>query len=466
MRSPRWLLLALSLAGCGSGGSPRDAGGDTGMADRPGPDGGGGPDARPDDGAVPRDDNPIIDRPSAARYQCRIARDRTDHSPRNWGLVPPALVKTAQGKLFLARLETTGDYLFNGPPPQVTVSTLDVAGTFGTPTTIPLANSLEGSAIAAAARGDGLLVLWVDDGKLRLAAFDAAGQIVLAARDVLDHVDAGSNPALALGPDGNYGLAYAPQLSLGSREVRFAVLDANGTVKAAPRVMSGPGASFASPAPAIAATSYGYAMLWRDPSSMAGGIDFAAATVSGVEVVPRHRVSAAVELGLSVGGVGGFESPQSALLPNGDGYLAAWTEAKRSEFTASGSVVRLARLDAEGNRLGEAASMRRFQYDVDEVEPTLVPFGDAVAVLWGHGSHIYICGGCVPDHRVDLLLVDPATLAPVGNLVSLTNGGDPRGGGLLRRQVGVLGSSLLTTYLLTFHTSAKPGSAAFDCSKN
>jgi len=109
--------------------------------------------------------------------------------------------------------------------------------------------------------------------------------------------------------------------------------------------------------------------------------------------------------------------------------------------------------------------MRPFQADVDEVEPSLVPFGDAVAVLWARGSHIYICGGCVPDHGIDLLLVDPATLTPLSNVVSLTNGGDPRGGGLLRHRAAVVGSSLLVPYLLTFHVYASLGSAAFDCAK-
>ena len=102
----------------------------------------------------------------------------------------------------------------------------------------------------------------------------------------------------------------------------------------------------------------------------------------------------------------------------------------------------------------------RLRLSVELVE---VPGG---AVLWGRGSHIYVCGGCVPDHGIELLLVDPATLAPVSNAISLTNGGDPRGGGLLRRRVAALGDSLLTTYLLTFHVHATPGSALFTCSKN
>jgi hypothetical protein len=63
------------------------------------------------------------------------------------------------------------------------------------------------------------------------------------------------------------------------------------------------------------------------------------------------------------------------------------------------------------------------------------------------------------------VLVDPATLAPLSNVVSLTNGGDPRAGGLLRHRTAAVGTSLLVPYLLTFHVYATLGSAAFDCTK-
>src|SRR6185436_18251059 len=128
--------------------------------------------------------------------------------------------------------------------------------------------------------------------------------------------------------------------------------------------------------------------------------------------------------------------PTNALVRAGDGFVAAWIEGRRGSFQepgSGGSVVRLARLDGAGQRLGPPVSLRPYQAEVDEVEPTLVPFGEALAVLWGHGSHIYSCAGCHPDHRIDLMLIDPATLTPVSNVVSIDNGGAPRAGGLLRR---------------------------------
>jgi hypothetical protein len=464
MRARSSLFLVVCWLGCDSGGKPDlDAAADTGLP------GDGGPDAGASEAGVSGDDDaPVTSRPSRGTYQCRIQRDRTDYSPRNWSVIAPALVKTTAGAAFLARFESTVASLppspFMPPPAQLLVSSFDLAGTLGAPVTIPVGDTVEPSAMAAAPRGDGFVTVWPERDKLRLAAFDAAGRIVLGPKDVIPDVDLRADPRLAAGADGAFGLVYTAQLGTGSYEARFAVLEPDGGVRLAPRVLTAmQGTAFARPAPVIVGTAGGYAMVWRDASDPSGGIDFAAADARGAEVVARHRISAPAGPGVVVGATGAFDSPTNALVPTTDGFVAAWTEARRGERRDAGSVVRLARIDSAGNRLGAPVALRAFQADVDEVEPTLVPFGDAIAVLWGHGSHTYACGGCVPDHRIDLLIVDPATLTPVSNLLSLSNGGSPMAGGLLRARVAVLGDAFLATYLLTFHTYATPGSAAFVC---
>src|SRR6185436_17309779 len=137
--------------------------------------------------------------------------------------------------------------------------------------------------------------------------------------------------------------------------------------------------TFTHPAPAITASAAGYGMAWRDPESPAGVIDYASADPAGAQVVARHRISAPTAAGVVAGGVANFEPPTTALLATRSGYLAAWTETLpgRGDSGAS-AVVRLARLDGAGVRQGPAVAMRAPTKDIDEVEPTLLPYQDTV----------------------------------------------------------------------------------------
>jgi hypothetical protein len=432
----------------------------------------------PGEAGLPAGD-PITQQPSRGTYQCSIQRGLTDQG-LTWTTLRPALVTTSAGKTFLARLEAMSEpsMPFMPGPPRLLASTVDEAGTFGPSTVLPAGDAAQIFGVTAAPRGDGLLVAWQEDTKLRLVGLDASGQIAIPVKEVVAGADPAGYLRIAAGADGGFGLVYTAEVAMGAREPRFLVLGADGSSRTAPRVLTAkPGSAYREPAPTITATPGGYAMIWRDPSSGEGGIDFAATDTSGAEVVPRRRISDPGHAGLEVGGIGGVDPATTALVSVAGGYVAAWTEVQagylpsppdqpfQNQPRGASAVVRLARLDATGGRVGPAPLMRATTLDVDEVEPTLVPFGETIAVLWARGAHLYICGGCVPDHRMDLLLVDPVTLAPVSNQVSLSTGGGERAGGLLRRQVAVLGESLLTTYLLTFHVNAKAGSAAFHCTK-
>ena len=108
---------------------------------------------------------------------------------------------------------------------------------------------------------------------------------------------------------------------------------------------------------------------------------------------------------------------------------------------------------------GAPVRLAAMEDSVDDVEPDLVPFGDALALLWARGSHIYVCGGCVPDHDLHAVLIDPASLDPLSQVVKVSS----EQGGLLRRDVAVLDDDLLTTVEVTFHTSAEPAFASFHC---
>jgi hypothetical protein len=97
---------------------------------------------------------------------------------------------------------------------------------------------------------------------------------------------------------------------------------------------------------------------------------------------------------------------------------------------------------------------------VDQVEPSFVPWNDdTVALLWASGSHIYICGGCVPDHGMHMVLIDQNTLSPRSNVVQI----EPAMGGLLGRSHAVSGSDMLVSVGIQFHVHFEPGFAALHC---
>jgi hypothetical protein len=467
LRAATPFLIALagwSIACSDSGPNPGaiDAGAGGGGGSGGGSDAGGG-----SGGAG--SDLPITARSSRSTFTCAVARPRTDHSPRNWGALP-ALITTSGGTALFARREFVTDTpVMSSPAGQLLVGTLAPDGTFGTAAAVTSAVASDVGPMTAAARGTGMALIWVEGTKLRYAAFDDKGAIIGAAKDVVDGLGPLplANPRMAAGADGGFGVVYSPAADLDARQVQFVVLGADGAIKAGPRRLdqaTGGTQLPAAPAPTIVATADGYAMIWRAPGESRGGIDFAKADLNGAETVARHRISVTDDENVVVGGTSGFDAPTNSLIATPHGFIAGWTEARRTMSFDKGawSTVQLARLDAAGTRLGAPVPMRAPVDSVDEIEPSLVHFGDAIGVLWGSGKHIYLCAGCTPDHRIDLLLIDPANLTPLGNVVSVTK--EPSlTGGLLNRQTAVLGSSILTTFQMTFHVHATAGSAAFTC---
>jgi hypothetical protein len=439
----------------------------------PSPDAGMSADAQPDGssdvGPGLDDPRPITERAGSPTHECRVARDRTDHTPRQWS-GRQVMVTTTAGTAFLARYEgMSPDPMFPGypGPAKLVVSTMAADGTLGASVTVSAADPDTFGGLAAAPSGDGFKLLWSEGSSLRLAGFSAQGTVSMAARTIdVPGIGLQSAPKVAAGADGGFGVVYAVRPQNQPAEVRFFAIDADGTVRRAPRRIGTSTSAFADPSTAIAASADGYALLWRGPAGMAGRIEFASTDLQGAERVAPRTITQPAPANVMIGGGAGFDPATTALLTVESGYLAAWVEMRMdpSSFSSgSWSIVRVARLDPSGVVQGVAAPLRAVADSMDEVEPSLTPFGDLVAVNWGRGEHIYICAGCVPDHRIDLLLIDPRTLTPRSNVVSVTNDGTFKAGGLLRRATVALGPSLLTTYNLTFHTYATPGSATFAC---
>jgi hypothetical protein len=396
-----------------------------------------------------------------------VARGVTDYTPRTWKS-SPALVTTRGGTAYFLRIESMPATPVIPAPGKAVTGSVSADGMLGTSTVIPSVAAENMGAAAAVPRGDGFVAVWGESGKLRFAAFDVAGISALAPKDVITGTDVIGPVQIAEGPDGGFGLAYMASADTNHHELYFAVLGPEGDLRGAPRRLDQASGNFGYgvlPAPAIAGGPSGYAMIWRNLVGPDGGIEFAKASADGTETVARRRIS--VGAGATVvGGSIGFESPVNALIETSGGYLAAWVETQ-----SSSSTVVLAQLDASGVRLGPPAPLRGVAAGFEEVEPSLVAYGDAVAVLWSRAKNIVICGGCIPDNRIDMVLIDPADLTPVSNVVTLVNDKPNPGssslppGGLLRRQVAKLGQSLLTMFDVTFHVHHTSASASFSCQR-
>jgi hypothetical protein len=419
---------------------------------------------------------PILERPASGSYVCSVSRDATSHAPKTWtGL--SALQVVAGGAAFLARAEWEMINYYAGHRSFV-FSTIGLDGTLGAPTTIPVDNADAVKGLAAAPQGSGFVLVWVDDAGLHFAAFDGQGVLVgqpslitTLDRDRLDPV----RTRMAAGPSGS-GFALVLSIVRNGVALPYALfLDATGAPRGSLRPLrvdpSSPSAYYDS-APDVLATQDGYALVWSELEPKSGRIYFSKTDALGNQTVAPTIVTSATGDRPSLNG-SGFAGGGMRIIEGAGGFIAAWTESYNG-YTEDGgwsptkgawSVVRLARLDSQGVPTGTTATMRAPENDVDEVEPVLTPFGDALAVAWGRGSHIYICGGCVPDQRIDFALIDPTSLSPLSNVVTVTNGGGDSGGGLLRKQIALTGSSFLTLYDRTFHTSAEPGSAVFSCTR-
>ncbi len=400
---------------------------------------------------------PILERTPDLRFNCSVTRTATDHAPRVWGRGAHPLVTTAGGTVFLARNEATPSSPFEPAPFALRISTFRVDGTIGSAIDVLQNTDLVGS-LAAAPAGDGLLLAWSDD-TIHTAIRNASGDAVAQPRALAGTTtDSLTRPVLApLGS--NFGMAFSAPGNGGGRPVRFARLDATAGLEGDVLNLGQFGSEGDEPAPAVAARADRWGILWQESGNSRGHVFFVAVDAAGTVVVPRKQVSSTDEDG-AITTSGSFGTVRQALVATESGWIAAWTEVRTGVDFQSGAsaIIRVARLDADGVPLDEAP-VRVAVVDVDEVEPVLVPFQGAVGLFWSSGQHIYICGGCRPDHRVDFVLMDPVTLAPVSEVQSIP----PTTGGLLGLSPTVAGDDLLLTFEIGFHVSQDPGSAALRC---
>ena len=72
-----------------------------------------------------------------------------------------------------------------------------------------------------------------------------------------------------------------------------------------------------------------------------------------------------------------------------------------------------------GALAGPALRLQDPEPGIVNVNPTVLPVPGGIALSWARGDFIAICGGCITDYRMHLVLLDPTDLAPVSNFVEV-----------------------------------------------
>jgi hypothetical protein len=448
------LSLVIFAAGCGSE-DPNDPGPDGGIADRACCDGG-----SPDAG---EEEQPLLSRPLDRRYTCTASKPATDLSPRIWFGADPTHALVASGTTaWSARFESEGQSPFEPPTVErrLVLSSVGADGTFSAPRMI----EREGHSVSMVADARGFGLAWTATA-VHVAFYDPSGDVRVAPKVLASTMGEASQAQLAASANG-YGLVYGWKPDPDATgELYFLRLDQNGDEMGAPLMLARSPLPYRELGGKIVATQDGYGVIWSAPGQTAQKSDvyFARIDLQGNLQGQAQKISNNDRMYFSSGSGIGFERAQLALITRGDGFLAAWTEAYDNglinDRKGAYGLTRIAELDREGRVTAGPHPLQRRELHVDQVEPSLLPFGDSIAVLWGKGTHIYLCGGCVPDHSIQLVLLDPATLSPRSDVVSIP----PTNGGLLRRAEAVIGDQILMTLQITFHVSANPGVAAFRC---
>jgi hypothetical protein len=202
----------------------------------------------------------------------------------------------------------------------------------------------------------------------------------------------------------------------------------------------------------VVAFAGGYAMAYTqngdtDTTLRYVGLDAALA--------PRHPVIELDAVGVSWGG-------QSGLLARGSEVLLAQVAVTGSyENSNIARFIVLSRYDATGVRLGGPTPLAAPVEDKELISPLLVSMGEDVGLLWSAGRVIYVCAGCRPDHALDFVVLDGASLRPKSNVVTFPSP-DPGGGLVTGQLAGENGDYTLLTEV-QYHVSAQLASGRLTC---
>jgi hypothetical protein len=399
----------------------------------------------------------LLDRASSDELVCSVGKEAQRYEQKIWTRYD--VLGSGVDTVWSARIEAPFDFENpeNDPAYAFSLAKLDAQGAFGASYEVAAGDPSQVSSLALAHAGSGgaVAAFWIEQDSLRMATFDGEGESSGAPKTVASGDELRDGYGLHLASADSGAIAASWCLSWGGsafvlttdRDGRSGeVRELSSEVIHEPVLVAAPGGE--------------YAALWRR-GTMTTEVVFArldedGSVIGAPAVLRRKNTPEYYSLGRG----------EVSLIALDDGYLAAWTESTPDEEN-SYVVIYVARLDADGELQREPVLLAQATPGVDQVEPTFLRWGDAVALLWARGSHIYVCGGCTPDHSVHMLLIDPDALTPKSNVVETAPPLamlDHRSGGLLRRKVALLGMQDLVMLVgVQLHIGYEPAFAAFHC---
>lgn len=448
----RWCAvpsILLFVVGC-SGGSDDTDRIDAGPRDA----GSSGSDGGPRDGSVPSGET-ILARTATRTHDC----SGTLGAMAEVGEIHGHDFAVVGDDAYALRLASTATTISDpGVARWLEIAPLNADGSRGT-AQIVAAGEGPRRELATGTVGDAVVAVWQEDEMLRSAVVETNG----ALRSGPHTLSATSEwiPALTVLPhDSGALVVWTSQSTPGANalgRIHAVVVDATGAAIGAPTVVLERPTAFGWIAPTIVRSGGGYAFAFALTNAEGGAVGFGRFDGSGTLVEPVREIATTPSRFL------GFASDRVALHPTGSGFVIAWAITKPTQDwdEPTWTMVQLARLDADGQVVDGPYDLDTPEDDFDVVEPMLFGFGDALALTWGRGSHIYACAGCVPDHDVHLVLLDPERLAPVSDVATIVAA--PSGGGLLRRRHVVVGEHVATTFDVTFHVWDRYGEGDLSC---
>lgn len=315
----------------------------------------------------------------------------------------------------------------------------------------PLTSATGGTIAAVWTRTNGFA-----EETFRFARADTTPSEVIAPKDV---VSGGYMRAAALVPGngGGYGLLYGAGEASGATQLRFALLDEQGSVVGDAIDVADVGDAYGVvSASAVRASDGGFLVAYAHGEPIDGReVSFIALDPDGHPRGEAKRVSRAADEGwtseLSA-------QPRPSFVKVGEQYWLAFTEGQIDYEQMTGAVVvRIAILDENGD--GDSHLLQAPVEGKNNLWPSFVELGDRIGVTWTTGSIIWICGGCITDYDLQFVLLDPAQVVPASEVVTELHDMN----GIMAPLAAVSGNDVLTLGSLDFHALTLPASGQLHC---